>query len=75
MLKDGDILYYKCSNGITIIIGYDSKFDGKNISLDSLNKTMIDKVVRDGEVVWKKEILITPLLDKKIKKFNKNLYN
>lgn len=24
-------------------------------SLDNLNKTMIDKVVRDGEVIWKKD--------------------
>lgn len=29
MLKDGDLLYYEYPNEITIIIGYDSKFDGK----------------------------------------------
>lgn len=34
-----------------MIIGYDSKFDGKNVSLDSLNNTLVDKVVRDGEVI------------------------
>lgn len=37
MLKDGDLLYYKYPNGITMIIGYDSSLDDKNISLDSLN--------------------------------------
>lgn len=55
MLKDGDLLYYKYPNEITIIIGYDSKFDGKNKSFDSLNKTMIGKVVRDGELIWKRD--------------------
>lgn len=56
MLKDGDLLYYKCPNGVTLIIGYDSKFDGKNISLDSLKDTyLLDRVVRNKEVIWKRD--------------------
>lgn len=56
ILLDGDLLYYKCPNGITMIMGYDSKFDGKNVSLDSLNETyLLDKVVRNGEIIWKRD--------------------
>lgn len=56
MLKDGDLLYYKCPNGITVIIGYSSKFDGKNVSLDSLDcSPLLDKVVRNGEIIWKRD--------------------
>lgn len=56
MLKDGDLLYYKYPNGSTMIIGYDSKFDGKNISLDSLNDSyLLDKVVRNGEIIWRRD--------------------
>lgn len=55
MLKDGDLLYYKYLNGITVIIEYYSKFDGKNVSLDSLSNTsLLDKVVRNGEIIWEK---------------------
>ena len=59
-LKDGDLLYYKYPNGVTMIIGYDSKFDGKNISLDSLKEThLLYKVVRDGKVLWEKNTVNT----------------
>lgn len=55
MLKDGDLLYYKYLNGTTVIIEYDSSFDGKNVSLDSLNETyLLNKVVRNGEIIWKR---------------------
>lgn len=56
MLKDGDLLYYKYLNGIILIIEYYSKFDGKNVSLDSLSNTpFLDKVVRNGEIIWEKK--------------------
>lgn len=53
MLKDGDLLYYKYPNGVTMIIGYDSKYDGKNVSLDSLNSCyLLEKVRRNGKIIW-----------------------
>lgn len=56
MLKDGDLLYYKCPNGITMIMRYDSKFCGKNVSLDSLSDSyLLDKVVRNREIIWRRD--------------------
>lgn len=55
MLKDGDLLYYKYPNGATMIIGYDSSLDGKNVSLDSLNDSyLLEKVVRGDKVIWER---------------------
>lgn len=55
MLKDGDLLYYKYPNGVTMIIGYDSSLDGKNVSLDSLNDSyLLEKVVRGDKVIWER---------------------
>lgn len=55
MLKDGDLLYYIYPNGTTIIIGYDSSFDSKNVSLDSLINTFsLEKVVRGDKVIWER---------------------
>lgn len=55
MLKDGDLLYYKYPNGTTMIIGYDSSLDGKNVSLDSLNESyLLEKVVRGDKVIWER---------------------
>lgn len=55
MLKDGDLLYYKYLNGVTMIIGYYSEIDGKNVPLSSLdNSYLLDKVVRNGKIIWKR---------------------
>lgn len=75
ILLDGDLLYYNYPNGVTMIIGYDSKFNDKNISLDSLNETyLLDKVVRNGEIIWKRGTNNTSSRQED-KKFNKNLHN
>lgn len=56
MLKDGDLLYYKYPDGSTMIVGYFSEYDGKNILLENLSSYYcLYKVVRDKKIIWKRD--------------------